>query len=138
MGYVILGLLAVGGGVISAAGSFALLTSVGIVNRFAKVTHTAAHIRLYEEMIIWGATLGNICFLFDLKLHMGYWGVTAFGLISGIYVGTFVICLAEILKAIPVAVRRIRITSGLGFIVLAVAFGKGLGNLVYYLAMYLD
>jgi stage V sporulation protein AB len=138
MGQVLLGALALGGGIVSAAGIFALITALGIVNRFAKVTRTAGYVRLYEEMIIFGAAFGNLCFLFDWRLFLGMPGVVVFGLISGIYVGCFAVCLAEITKAVPVAVRRTRISSGLGFIVLAVALGKGIGNLVYYLYLYVD
>ena len=59
-----------------------------------------------------------------------------FGLMSGIYVGSFAVCLAETVKAIPVLVRRTRIARGLGWAVLCIALGKGIGSLVYYLRLY--
>ena len=42
--YIMAGLLCLGGGAVSAAGIFAIITSVGLINRYAKVTNTASHI----------------------------------------------------------------------------------------------
>lgn len=50
--------------------------------------------------------------------------------------GSFAVCLAETVKAIPVLVRRTRIAGGLGWAVLCIALGKGIGSLVYYLRLY--
>lgn len=134
--YIITGILCLGGGAVSAAGIFAIITSVGLINRYAKVTNTARNIRLYEDMIILGATLGNIWLLYEIQLPLGIPGVMVFGLISGIYVGSFAVCLAETVKAIPVLVRRTRIAGGIGWLVLCIALGKGIGSLVYYLRLY--
>ena len=59
-----------------------------------------------------------------------------FGLMAGVYVGSFAVCLAENIKAIPVFVRRTRMASGLGWLILALALGKGIGGLIYYLYLY--
>lgn len=134
--YILLGIISLGGGGLAAAGIFALITTVGIINRYAKVTHTANHLRLYEEMIILGAALGNLWFLFEIKIALGTLGTALFGLMAGIYVGSFSVCLAENIKAIPVFVRRTRMAKGLGWLVLALALGKGIGGLFYYLYMY--
>ena len=134
--YIMTGLLCLGGGAVSAAGIFAIITSVGLINRYAKVTNTASHIRLYEDMIVLGAALGNIWLLYEIPVPVGIAGAAVFGLMSGIYVGSFAVCLAETVKAIPVLVRRTRIAGGLGWIVLCIALGKGIGSLVYYLRLY--
>ncbi len=138
---IVLGMLAFGGGSVSAAGIFALITSIGLINRFAKISRTAAYIHLYEEFIVAGATVGNIWFLFDLGLPgwmsaAGLWFCAFWGLIAGIYVGCFSVCLAETTRAIPVMVRRTRIAEGLGWLILALALGKGLGGLFCYLWLY--
>ena len=64
----IAGLIAVGAaaGLVTATGLFALISSIGLINRYADVTDTKEHIMLYEEMIIIGAGLGNIWNIFDL------------------------------------------------------------------------
>lgn len=134
--YILLGILCIGGGGLAAAGIFALITTVGIVNRYAKVTHTSRHLRLYEEMIIWGASLGNLWLLLEVPISLGTAGAMIFGLMAGVYVGSFAVCLAENIKAIPVFVRRTRMASGLGWLILALALGKGIGGLIYYLYLY--
>ena len=58
--------LAAGG--FTAAGYFAVITSVGMINRIVDVTNTKAYIPYFEEVIIWGASLGNVWFIFDLPL----------------------------------------------------------------------
>ena len=52
----IAGLIAVGAaaGLVTATGLFALISSIGLINRYADVTDTKEHIMLYEEMIIIG------------------------------------------------------------------------------------
>lgn len=133
---ILLGLFGAAGGMVSAAGLFALITTVGIVNRFAKVTHTASHERLYEDMIIIGATIGNLLSVYRWTLHLGNWFVGLFGLIAGMYVGVLVVCLAETLKALPIFIRRARITAGIGYIILFLALGKGVGSLIYLFILY--
>ena len=73
----IAGLIAVGAaaGLVTATGLFALISSIGLINRYADVTDTKEHIMLYEEMIIIGAGLGNIWNIFDLPLHAGVAGL---------------------------------------------------------------
>ena len=39
-------------GLVTATGLFALISSIGLINRYADVTNTKEHILLYEEMII--------------------------------------------------------------------------------------
>ncbi len=133
---ILLGLFGAAGGMISASGLFALITSVGIVNRFSKVTHTARKEILYENMIILGATLGNLISVFQWHLGFGNYFIGFFGLIAGIYVGTLAVCLAETIKALPIFVRRIRITTGLGYLILFLALGKAVGSLVYFYLLY--
>ena len=119
-------------GVFTAAGLFALITSVGVINRYADVSGTSRHVSLYEECIIIGATAANAVYVLGITVRIGMTGCIIFGLISG----TFLISLAETVKALPIFVHRAKAGTGLGFIVAATAAGKALGQLVYYLYMY--
>ena len=120
----------------TAAGLFALITSVGVINRYADVSGTSRHVSLYEECIIIGATAANAVYVLGITVRIGMTGCIIFGLISGIFIGTFLISLAETVKALPIFVHRAKAGTGLGFIVAATAAGKALGQLVYYLYMY--
>ena len=133
---VLLGIFGFAGGAISASGFFAVLTIVGVINRFAKVTRTAKHIKLYEEMIILGAAIGNVLVIFELVVNIGIIGCALFGLLSGMFIGSFLVCLAETIKALPIFIRRVRISSGLGYIILFLAIGKGIGSFIYFFSMY--
>lgn len=123
-------------GVFTAAGLFALITSVGIINRYADVSGTSGNVFLYEECIIIGATAANAVYVLGIPVKIGIAGCVIFGLVSGIFIGTFLISLAETVKALPIFVHRAKAGAGLGLIVAAVAAGKALGQLVYYLYMY--
>lgn len=130
---VIFGLAA---GVGTAAGFFALIATIGLVNRYADETGTKNHIILYEEMIILGAVIGNVMFVFDIRVPLGMVGILLFGFLSGVFIGTFFVCLAETVKALPLLARRTNLKKGLGFLILSLALGKGAGHLLYYLFLY--
>lgn len=95
-------------GVFTAAGLFALITSVGVINRYADVSGTSRHVSLYEECIIIGATAANAVYVLGITVRIGMAGCIIFGLISGIFIGTFLISLAETVKALPIFVHRQR------------------------------
>lgn len=133
---IILALFGLGAGTLTSAGYFAIITSVGIINRMAVVTHTENKMKWYEQVIIAGASLGNIVFIFSIKVPIGIVGTIAYGLLSGIYLGLFSVCLAETIKALPIFVRRIRIGTGIGIIIIALALGKAVGHLLYYFKLY--
>ena len=48
-------LIGLSAGGVTATGLFALISSIGLINRYADVTNTTESIMLYEEMIIFGA-----------------------------------------------------------------------------------
>ena len=78
-------------GLVTATGLFALISSIGLINRYADVTNTKEHILLYEEMIIAGAGIGNIWFVFELPCHTGIAGLLIYGFVSGIFIWNILI-----------------------------------------------
>lgn len=128
----ILAFVGVTGGILVSGGMYALITTLGIINRIAQDTHTARDIVWYEECVIWGATVGNIISVFSLGIPGGMAGMAAFGLVGGIYAGCLAVALAEIIKTIPVFIMRTGITKGFGFIILMMALGKGIGGIIYF------
>ena len=59
IGKIILAITGIGAGFIISAGVFALITSTGIITRFADKTHTAKSIQLYETMVIAGKNISG-------------------------------------------------------------------------------
>lgn len=123
-------------GSITAAGLFAVISSVGIINRIADVSNTKEYLLFYEEVTIIGAVLGNIVWIFDVHMPLGQVGVLLYGLLSGMFIGLFLVSLAETIKGLPVFIRRVRIGTGLGVVVVAIALGKLLGHIIYYFKLY--
>lgn len=111
---------------------YALVTTLGVINRIAQDTHTAKDIIIYEECVIWGAAVGNVISVFEPKVYVSGIVLVIFGLIGGIYAGCLAIALAEIIKTIPVFIMRSGVTKGFGYIILMMALGKGIGGIIYF------
>ena len=90
------------GGII-AAGVYAFLAIIGVFVRLIGKTKTKKNIMLYENMIILGGVLGNIMELYKVTL-----------------------------KALPTFSRRIRLSVGLPWLIIAIAAGKCGGSLLYF------
>lgn len=131
-----LALIGGAGGFMVSGGMYALITTLGIINRFAQDTHTASQIILYEECVIWGATLGNVVSVTGKIVPVGIVGLWFFGLVAGIYAGCLAVALAEVIKTIPVYMIRIRLTGGIGYVILMMAIGKCVGGIIYFFVFY--
>ncbi|MDD7220364.1 MAG: stage V sporulation protein AB [Clostridia bacterium] len=129
---IFLGFIGLCSGVIIAGGITGLLIGLSIVPRYAGITHTADHILLYEDITLLGTVLGNLFYLFEWKLPLGTPFLILYGLFSGIFLGGWIMALAEMADVFPIFTRRIRLQRGLSFIIICVALGKSLGSLLYY------
>ena len=121
--------IGIAAGSFTAAGLFAVINSIQIINRIADVTNTKNIITFYEEIVTWGAILGN-------AIPLGIVGSVSFGLFSGMYIGLFLVSLAEMVNSFPIFLRKVRIGKGLGVIILSIGLGKAVGHLVYYFFLY--
>ena len=132
IGKIILAITGIGAGFIISAGVFALITSTGIITRFADKTHTAKSIQLYETIVIAGGVLWNIFWV--MESHFKFTGQLAkifqgiMGLCQGIFVGCLAVALAEALNGTAIFARRAK----LQIIVLSVAVGKVLASLLQF------
>lgn len=120
-------------GVATASGYFALIASIGVITRFAQYTNTADKIRWYEGMIIVGAAVGNALFVFMPDVRVWNWLIIVYGIFAGVFIGCFLVSLAEAVKSIPIFVRRARLTTGLCIVIILFAIGKGIGSLFYFM-----
>ena len=123
--------LAAGGGIASAL--FALIVKLGILPRLAAWTNTANDMKLYENCILLGGTVGAIVTLFDFRMRIGIAGMVIPGVFFGIYTGCFYMALAEALHAVPVMLRRTNIKKGAGTILFSMAIGKAVGAFLYFI-----
>ena len=125
-------LVGVSAGAAASAGVFALITVIGILPRWAGHTRTARHVSLYEWSVILGGTAGNLIFLLQPSLPGKEILEAVAGLFMGIFVGGLIMSLAEVLDVFPILLRRVRIQSGIPWMVLSIGIGKMLGAYLYF------
>ncbi len=144
-------LIGISYGLLAAAGVFTVLVAVGLVPRFAGKTHTAKHVVLFEEMVIFGTLTGCVFSVFSRYCQFGEWwqqhfpgqlgllyGLgtfwqAVFGLFAGMFIGCLALAIAEMLDSIPILSRRISFRHGLGLAVISMAAGKLCGSIIYFL-----
>ncbi len=140
-------------GLMVSGGVFTALLALGLVPRFAGKTHTADRILTYESAVVSGCIVGGLLgvlqvreyldkILYNLSLFQSvFWGtftdciMSAGGFFSGCFVGCVALAIAEMLDSIPIFSRRIGFRRGVGVAVLAVAFGKIVGSLLYFVTL---
>jgi len=130
MKYIIAPIVGFSNGVMVGGGVIALITLLDIVPRFAQITQTYDKVKLYESVIVIGATLAAVTSLTDIGINLGGISVIIVGFSMGIFIGLLASALAEVLNVLPVIVRRFRIDGYLGFIIYSLIFGKVLGSLL--------
>lgn len=128
--------IGIGSGMAIAAGVFALITKVGVIPQIADVTHTVAYVTTYEMAILAGALFGNYVTIFSISLSLPTWVMGIFGIFSGIFVGCLATALAESLNVTAIFTRRLRLHTGIAWIVLSMALGKIFGSLIYFFRGY--
>ncbi len=135
---IFLGIVGFSSGFLVAGGVVALMIGLGVITRFIGITHTAKRVELYEDAILAGTAAGTILTVFDIKPHAvipGIIGVTAlvlFGVFMGLFVGGWIMALAEVVNVFPVFCRRFGIVKGMSWLVIALALGKTAGSLMHF------
>lgn len=123
-------------GAATSAGVFALISVVGIIPRLAGHSHTGRCIHKYEWAVILGGSLTNIWYFFQPSAALlgifGYLLEGAVGVGIGMFVGSLVMALAEVLQVFPILIRRVRLRAGVMYLGLAMAFGKAVGAVIYF------
>lgn len=124
-------MLGISSGFAVAGGMFALLIALGIISRFAGKTHTANYIFYYEDAAAIGGILGNLISIYEFPVPVGMVGVVSYGLFAGVFTGAWAMALTEIVDVIPIFSRRIRLKTGMPWIILSMALGRAVGAFIY-------
>lgn len=119
------------GGVI-ASGVVAFIISLGIVPRYAGLTRTAGKIMLYENCSMAGAVAGALLTLTNASIPFGTVGLLIYGTFAGIFLGSWIVALGEVVNLYAIMARRIGLTRGIAFVILSMAVGKMIGSLIYF------
>lgn len=130
--HIILSIIGMSGGLIVAFGSVALILELNLISRFAGITHTARYTKLYENSVVFGIVIGNILTIYSIRFPAGGYLAACFGLFGGIYLGSWIIALTEVIDMFPIISKKAGIKVGIRAIVLATAIGKAVFSLLYY------
>ncbi|MCL2285035.1 MAG: stage V sporulation protein AB [Firmicutes bacterium] len=131
--YLLAVLIGVGSGLVVSGAVFAFITIVGVVPRLAQKTKTERHIKVYESAIVLGGFFGTLTGVIGFTLPIGSAPVVAVSLANGVFFGALAMSLAEVLNVIPILTRRGRLQHGMFYFVMAIALGKFVGALLYFL-----
>ena len=129
---IFMAVIGLAGGVVAAGGMVALLIGLGITPRFAGITHTADSILIYEDVTMLGAVAGCVVQLYDFRIPLGGWGLAAYGLFAGIFLGGWILALAEMVDVFPIIIRRLKLRMGIPVLIIVIAAAKILGSLFYF------
>ena len=129
---VFLGILGVSSGLIVAGGVIALMVGLGIITRFVGIVHQAKRVWLFEDAILLGGIFGNWMTVYAPAVPVGVVGLGILGLFSGIFVGGWILALAEIVNIFPILARRIGLVKGFSVVIIAIAAGKVAGSMIHF------
>ena len=129
-------LLGFSAGFVVSGGVVAFISIIGIIPIMTYRTKTCFAALLYENAIILGSVLGSIYYIWEPPLPNWPLVVIVLLFCFGIFVGVLIVALAEVLDVLPIINRRIHIRKGITLIMLALALGKLVGSLYYWLSPY--
>jgi stage V sporulation protein AB len=124
-----LAIIGFAGGVSVAAGTFALITALGIIPRLASRMGVAEHVYKLESAVVLGGTIGSLLSVYHFPMRIGDVGIIIFGLFAGIFVGCLSMALAEAIRVFPILCQRINLNYGIYLLIFMMAAGKALGTL---------
>ena len=131
MKQIILALIGLSAGTIVSGGLFSFIVSLGVISDLADRTHTGKSVLLYEDSVTIGGTIGNLVLLYGVPIPGGKLVLSILGLLAGVFVGCEIMALAEVLNVFPIFIRRSKMIRYVPYVILAVAVGKGVGELIF-------
>lgn len=126
-------LIGFGAGVVISGAIFSFIAIIGVVPRLAQKTKTEEYIKFYEEVIMISGIWGALTLFIDFRINLPVVLVALLSLCLGIFIGCLAVSLTEILNVIPILTRRLKLDSVLKIFMLAIALGKIIGSLMYFL-----
>lgn len=129
-------ILGLGAGFVVSGGVVAFISIIGIIPLMAYRTKTTHAMLWYENAIILGSITGSILSMWSIRLPNIPIITAVFFFAFGMFIGVLIIALAEVLDVLPIINRRIQIKKGITLIVFALALGKLVGSLCYWIYPY--
>lgn len=115
------------------AGSFlAFLSMLGVIPRLSGLTKSMKYARTYESFVAMGGVFGSLWYIYRWPIRAGSSLLIIYGLFGGIFVGCMIGALAETIKSLPIFSRRLKLRSGIPYVIYGIALGKMLGCYLYF------
>ncbi len=105
---------------------------LGVIPRLAGLTKSIKYARAYESFVAAGGILGTLAFIYRWSIRAGYWLLAAYGIFGGIFIGCMIGALAETIKSLPIFSRRLKLRSGIPYVIYGIALGKMFGCYMYF------
>lgn len=135
--YILLAFAAMAGGAAIAAGYFAFISMIGIFPKLLSKIQYNRHYMLVENLLAYGAALGNVIYIFTIKIPLTLFGFAILALFGGIFVGCLAGALTEVLNVFPIISRRFKIRKYLPYAIYALAAGKTAGSIVMVITTFM-
>lgn len=132
MGDLLSGFTGLCAGLVSGGALCAFYVALGILSKSAISLGIGRRVKWTAAAAAAGGLAGTALTLFGLRITAGPLLAGIFGAFSGIYVGIFIACLAEVTSIIPM-LKRFAPTRAIVYALFAFAAGKLAGSLVYWL-----
>lgn len=117
-------------------GAFAAFYSaLSLFSKIYYIVNLEKGIKALAICLVVGIFFGSIISLYDISIELT-WAANLFLLFGGMFIGIYIALLAEVLKIIPVMSSFGFVKSFIFIAVLAVAIGKAVGSLVYFIFPY--
>lgn len=129
VGYVIIVLLGLAGGVVVGSALVAFLTVLDVIPRLTQITRSFKYIYAYEFAIVSGAVFWTLTDFLEWQFHLPIWTTMLCGLFAGCFIGLLAAGLTEVLNVIPILAKRVGISNYLLWLLLAMVLGKIFGSL---------
>lgn len=134
MGDLLSGVTGLCAGIVAGTALCAFYVALGVFSKSAASLGLQKTGLLMPASTAAGGLMGAAITLFDIRLPIGEAFALLFGLLSGVYVGVVIACLAEVTDAIPM-VKNFGLTRrAIAFLLLAFVLGKTAGSLIYWLS----
>lgn len=76
---IFLGVIGFSGGLVIAGGVIALMVGLGVITRFIGISHTAKHVRIFEDAILLGSVFGTLMTVYQPTIPLDAAGACGAG-----------------------------------------------------------
>lgn len=133
--YLLMVIIALGGGLTVGGAIAAFVSMLEIIPRLVHLSRTHQYKIAYQNAFTVGVIVFTIIYFYDYNMDLGNIIVGLIGLVFGTFIGIFSSALAEVLNVIPVMAKKFKLKDDLKIIIYALLFGKVAGSLYYWIIL---